>query len=222
MSREVERTSEWVSATARENAWAGIGAGIVVQVFQGFADAFFSYPLSERSVLYSVLCGFGVFGLLCLVRFTMDEWRLVWDARDRAVAVSMIAELEATVAELRSELKRVHREVRGQEFRLAAGSAREVVQAELEDDDRLRSSIDEVLSRWEQGVSYSRDSCAMSKAEWATAMLFLHDAGVVEKGGLGGRQWVFCDGVDAVHARVLVHEQFERRLAGSATNFVAP
>ena len=175
-----QRTSEWVSATAKENAWAGAGAGVVVQVVQGFMYTLFGYT-SEHSVLLSGLSGFGVFGLLSLIRFTMDEWRLVWDARDRAIATQMIVELQAIVAEQGAELKRLRRQLRGHEFNEASRDAREVVVAD--EDDMLRVSVHEIIARWQQDVSYARDQCAITKTQWAAAMRFLYDAGVVEKGG---------------------------------------
>lgn len=209
-----QRNKEYVVAALAENVFAGVGAGVVawvvLRVWVG--DAVGSVWLWSRLVALTV------FGVLCVVRFSRDEVGKAWIQVERGRAVAWIAELEATVADQRSEIERLTKALRTREFADASKDAKEVVQ--VDEYAGLRSNVAQVIERWAEGVSYSRDACTMSKGEWAQAMRFLRDAGVLVRGGAGGRQWVFVDGMNRRRVESAVAERFSKLEAHTNTNFV--
>lgn len=211
---ENQRTRELVVAALAENIFAGLGAYVVawvcLRIYAGHAPNWVWD--------WALLVGLTVFGVLCVVRFSRDEVEKVSLRLRYEKLISLYAEAEATIAELRAELSRAQKRLRTQEFTEASKDAKQVVEADKFAD--LRRNVQEIVDRWRNEVSYSRDSVTMSKAAWQDAMQFLRDAGVLVRGGPGGRQWVFVDGATERTVAQAVAERFEKLEQHVDTNFV--
>lgn len=205
-----QRDGELVSAAVRENVWAGIGAGLIAFVV-GFA--FTGY--SEGLLIVALLTTMAVFGVLCLIRFSLDEFREWWD---REQAVRMLADQQAELVELRAENKRLAQALRTKEFNEASKDAKDVVRRD--EYVELKRNVQEIVERWSQGASYSRDNCTMSKTQWMEAIRFLRDAGIVVRGGAGNRQWVFVDGAKQGQVERRIRERIQKLEEYAATNYV--
>lgn len=211
---ENQRNREYVIAAVAENLFAGVGAGVLAWV------AFRVYAGNAPDWIWdwARLVGLAVFGLLCLIRFSKDEVGKVALRIQYERAISMIAELEATAAEQRAEIQRLTKALRTREFADASKDAKEVVKPDQFA--ALRANVAQIVDRWINGVSFSRDACTMSKGEWEEAMRFLRDAGLLVRGGSGGRQWVFVDGVNQRQVERTIRERFDKLESHVNTNFV--
>lgn len=211
---ENQRNREYVIAAVAENLFAGVGAGVLAWV------AFRVYAGNAPDWIWdwARLVGLAVFGLLCLIRFSKDEVGKVALRIQYERAISMIAELEATAAEQRAEIQRLTKALRTREFADASKDAKEVVKPDQFA--ALRANVAQIVDRWVNDVSFSRDACTMSKGEWEEAMRFLRDAGLLVRGGSGGRQWVFVDGVNQRQVERAIRERFDKLESHVNTNFV--
>lgn len=224
MTRQ-QRNTELVNATARENVWAGIGAGALAFCGQLVYRANAGLPLiTDMMFVWSLVAALGLFGLLSVVRFSLDEWR---DSIERAQIYGVLEEQEATIeeqaatiAEQDAELARLRARVRGQEFKEAAKGARAIVTPEETGTAQRLRNAERILERWKHQHPYSREAVQMSRGDWEAAMSLLQSAGVVGRGGPGGRQWViiansYAEALHAVREKARTWERVEH------TNFVA-
>ena len=217
MNERVRRDGEQVNAAVRENVWGGIGAGLVT-----FVSGVWLLEYSNELLIVSLLTMLFVFGVTCVWRFSLDEVR-DWLDHEQVVRLiaerdSMIADQQAELVELRAENKRQAEQLRTYEFNAASRDAKDVVQRD--EYAELRRNVQEIVDRWAQGVSYSRDNCTMSKSQWMDAIKFLRDAGIVVRGGAGNRQWVFVDGVNQGQVEQRIRERIARLEDYAATNYV--
>ena len=190
-----QRDRELVSATAQENMWAGVGAAVLALSMQIAWRLNVGLPvLLDVAIGWSLLVGLSFFGVLSVIRFSLDEWR---DSLERAKMMGVLTEqqaeidrLAATNAEQRAEITRLRQRVRGHEFKEAAKDARSIVTPDESDTAKRVRNAEWILERWAAGHPYGRESVQMSRPDWEAAMSLLQSAGVVGRGGAGGRQWV--------------------------------
>lgn len=182
-----ERNQATVQAKVLENLQAGVGVASVV-----VGGAVVWYTVAEWQAweaayrVAGIATGAGAmwFGVLSVVRFSLDEMRDMYEwLRLQELAASyylQIEQLKADNAELRKENRRLQSHVKTQEFNEASKGAREVVQA-ADKYETLRHNAEEILTRWAQGISYSRDATQMSRQDWEGAMRLLDSAGLIER-----------------------------------------
>lgn len=190
-----QRNTELVNATARENMWAGIGGAALALAIQIAWRIATSLPIFLDAILgVALLVGIAIFGALSLARFSLDELsdgikylQMQGVLHEQA---QEIATLTATVAEQAREIARLRAKVRGQEFKEASKQARTVVTAEETDTGRRLRNAERILERWANNEPHGRESMQMSRQEWEGAMALLQSAGVVGRGGSGGRQLI--------------------------------
>lgn len=219
-----QRDTELVSATAQENMWAGVGAAVLTLSAQIAWRLNVGLPvLLEVALGWSLLAGLSLFGVLSIIRFSLDEWR---DSLERLRMMGVLTELQADnarltalVAEQGAELTRLRQRVRGQEFKEAAKDARSVVTPDETDTAKRLRNAERIVERWSNNHPYSREAVQMSRQEWESAMALLQSAGVVGRGGPGGRQMVItarsqAEALNQLRNRGRVWEQAE------GTNFV--
>jgi hypothetical protein len=180
-----ERNQSIVSAKVQENFQAGIGVASVV-----VGGAICWYTVAEWAMLEQPLRVTGVavgtgaiwFGVLSVVRFSLDEVRDLYQwLRLQEVAAGylmQVDQLKADNLELRRELRKLQSAAKTQEFNQVTKNAREVVKA-ADKYDGLRKSVDDILTRWSQGLKYGRDDVTMTRQEWEAAMRCLDSAGVL-------------------------------------------
>lgn len=194
-ANRTQRNTELVNATARENMWAGIGGATLALALQIAWRLAVAVPVFLDVVLgIALLVGLSIFGLLSLVRFSLDE------LHDSLKYLQMqgvlheqaqeIATLTATCREQGDEIKRLRATVRGQEFKAAAKNAKAIVAPEETDTAKRLRNAERILERWAANQPYGRDYVSMTRDEWEGAFQLLQSAGVAGKGGAGGRQWV--------------------------------
>lgn len=212
MQETRQRTGEWVNATVQENLWAGMGAGVLTWVV-GYAVQGYSPALN----IVTMLMGAGFFGLLCVIRFTSDERALMWDMHMQRTAENTIIELEETVKDLRSELKRVGIESRTNEFKAASADAKTV--APVDDNAQLKADVQNILTRWGAGAKFGRDHCEIGRARWEKASSFLIHCGVMVVSEDGKRQRRFLDGMTTIKAEAHVRDAWKKIEAHKNTNF---
>lgn len=219
-----ERNQATVQAKVLENLQAGVGVASVV-----VGGAVVWYTVAEWSAweaayrVAGIATGSGAmwFGVLSVVRFSLDEMRDMYEwLRLQELAASyylQIEQLKADNAELRRELKRANALIRTQEFEQASAGAKEVVTPE-DKYAALRRNIDAILQRWAQGLPYGRDHVHMTEGEWRQAMEAMEAAGVAGRGGPGGRQRVVT-ATDLTQAQQAVERKLTRWEKFKDTNF---
>ena len=215
MQDTTQRTGAWVNATVQENIWAGFGSGVLAYVV-GYALDGHSDALS----LLAVLVAAGFFGTLCVIRFTADERKLVWDMHMARTAENHIIELEATVADLRSELKRTGVELRTNEFKRASQNAKAL--PAVDESAELRADVSNIISRRFNGAKFGRaefEKMPRGRARWEAAMRLLFDCGAMEVTNDGKQQRLFVDGLTQAQAEAKAREAFKRIDAHKNTNF---
>lgn len=190
-----QRDTELVTATVRENFWAGVGGAVLSLALQIAYRLAIGLPIFlDIAMGYSLLVGLAIFGLLSLIRFSLDE------LRDSIKFLQMqgvlqeqaeeIARLTATIAEQAEEIKRLRAKTRAQEFKDASRNAKAIVTPEESDTTKRLRNAEKILERWSNGHPYGRESMQMTRQDWEGAMGLLQSAGAVGRGGAGGRQWV--------------------------------
>lgn len=204
-----QRNTEYVSAAARENLLAGFGAGVLAFVL-GFAWGGYS-----ETLLTVALCvAGGFFGFLCMVRFSLDEFKAYYDQEnyERTVA-GLLAEVDA----LRKELKHARTESRTAEFAAASKNAKAL--PAVDDFAQLRADVDEIIARWAASAKYGRDHCSMGRPRWEMASRVLVDCGamVIEESGRKAR--VFREGISYAEVDKRVRVAFARMREHKDTNF---
>ena len=220
-----QRDRELVSATNLENIYAGIGAGALALCGQLIWRMEAQLPLLTAPVgIWSLIASLSLFGVLSVIRFSLDEWR---DSMERAKMYALLADKEATidrqaatVNEQQAEITRLRSRIRGQEFKAAAKDARNIVTPDETNTDKRVRNAERILDRWANNQPYGREVVSMSRQDWEAAMGLLQSAGVVGRGGAGGRQWVVTarnhgEALHALRARGRVWN------ASEGTTFVA-
>lgn len=204
----VQRDNELVTATVRENLWAGAGAGVIVLsgcvAWTGLTEAVFTeYHLGAAVVSFGV-----VFGGLSILRFSLDEWR---DLRDRLRMENMLVDLTLERDDLRAKLMRAHatiKELRQQIAVLSTGGTKAVATP-----DHLSLIADTcriIVERWAANLPYSRDELrnSMTDGEWGSAMALMERAGCIGRGGVSGKKkMIVGESYDSVMRQV------EKRIA---------
>ena len=206
-----QRNTEYVSAAARENLLAGFGAGVLAFVL-GFAWGGYS-----ETLLTIALCvAGGFFGLLCMVRFSLDEWKAWYDQEtyERTVA-GLLAENDA----LRKELTHARTESRTAEFAAASKNAKAL--PAVDSFAQVRADVDEIIGRWAASAKYGRDPCAstMGRPRWEAASQVLVDCGAMVVEDSGRRSRVFREGITYAEVDKRVRVAFERMREHKDTNF---
>lgn len=189
-----ERNQNTVQAKVTENVQAGLGVSSVVvgvSIIIFVARDWATVPFPLRIITLAIGLGMIWFGVLSCIRFSVDEVRDAYQwyrLQERLVDEKLrVQQLQADNTELRREVRRLQSIVKTQEFNRAAAGARDVVKAN-DKFDTLRRNADELLSRWSQNLSYSRDATQMTRNDWEAAMRLLESAGLIQLGGPGNRQ----------------------------------
>ena len=187
-----QRTTELVTATVRENLWAGGGAGVIVLCGSGVWIATTAATFNEYYLLASAIAGGITFGALSVARFSLDEWR---DLRDKLRMENMLVDLTMECNSLREKLMRAYatiKELRQQNAVLSAGSTKAKAVATPDEYSLIYDNVRMLAERWSANLAYSRDEMrnSMTDREWASAMELMERAGSVGRGGLSGKQRV--------------------------------
>jgi len=225
-SERNQRDSDQVTAAARENLWAGLGAAVLMLSGQGAWYAFVTAPPAEPNLLLPLLAGGATFGALSLLRFSLDEWR---DSLERAKMLALLTDkqleidrLQAGAADLRSENQRLNATLRGHEFKAASAGARAVA-AEETGDERILRNAERILTTWQDNLPYGRDACksmGLSRPEWEAAIALMQTCNVVGRGGPGQKQWIVI-AANYSQALVAVRQRTALRTQTANTSFVA-
>ena len=186
----VQRDNELVTATVRENLWAGAGAGVIVLCGSGAWVAATAATFNEYYLLAATIAGGVTFGVLSIARFSLDEWR---DLRDKLRMENMLVDLTMERDDLRSKLMRAYatiKELRQQIAVLSAGSTKAKAVATPDEFSLIYDNVRTLTERWAANMQYSRDAMrnTMSDGEWNNAMSLMERAGVAGRGGIGGNQ----------------------------------
>lgn len=219
-----ERNQTIVRAKVSENFQAGLGVASVIVGGSILVYTFTNWAaLRPPLPIVGIATGAGAvwFGVLSVVRFSLDEMRDMyewWRLQELAASYYLqIDTLKAENAELRRELKRANALIRTQEFEQASAGAKEVITPE-DKYAAMRRNIDAILQRWAQGLPYGRDHVHMTEGEWRQAMEAMEAAGVAGRGGPGGRQRVVT-ATDLTQAQQAVERKLTRWEKFKDTNF---
>ncbi len=218
-----QRDTQLVTAAVLENAWAGVGATVLVFAGEIGWTLFWETPFADWLFVPPVLAGGGVFGALCIVRFSLDEIREKYEQskmfaymEDQALRIQ---EQDAQIRDLQTENKRLNTRLRAAEFRSASSGAR-VVTAEETDTERILRNVERILQTWRDNLPYGRDYCkamGLTRPEWEAAVMLMQKAGVM---GKDNRQWVVI-AKSYNEATILVRERAGLRTRTEGSNFVA-
>ena len=205
-----QRDNELVTATVRENLWAGAGAGVIVLsgcvAWTGLTQATFT----EYHLGASVVSAGVVFGGLSILRFSLDEWR---DLRDRLRMENMLVDLTLERDDLRAKLMRAHatiKELRQQIAVLSTGGTTVKAVATPDQLSLIADTCRMIVERWAANLPYSRDELrnSMTDGEWGSAMALMERAGCIGRGGVSGKKkMIVGDSYDSVMSKI------ERRIA---------
>lgn len=216
-----QRDNELVTATVRENLWAGAGAGVIVLCGSGAWVAMTAATFNEYHLLASAIAAGVTFGGLSVARFSLDEWR---DLRDKLRMENMLVDLTMERDNLREKLMRAHATIKELRQQIAVLSTNTPSVKAVATPDELTIAHDTcrmIVERWAANLSYSRDKMrdSMSDGEWYAATELMERAGVVGRGGIGGNQKIIVgDSYDAVMQKIDKRIRHEREDA--KTRFV--
>ena len=222
-----ERNQSGVRAKVFENLQAGIGVASVI-----VGGSILAYTVGDWAALGHPLRVAGVaggagavwFGALSVIRFSLDELRdfgqllkfqeaaakYYLQVKDRD---EVIRQKDTDITELRRELRKCQSQIKTVEFNQVTKNAREVVKA-VDKYEGLRKSIDDILTRWSQGLKYGRDDVTMTRAEWEAAMKCLDSAGVLGVDDKNPRKRIIiaeslAQAQKKVDTKIRVWEQFD-------------
>jgi len=187
-----QRDNELVTATVRENLWAGAGAGVIVLCGSGAWVAMTAATFTEYHLLASAIAAGITFGGLSVARFSLDEWR---DLRDKLRMENMLVDLTMDRDSLREKLMSAHATIKELRQQIAVLSTNTPSVKAVATPDELTIIADAcrtLVERWAANLPYSRDEMrsVMADGEWGRAMSLMERAGVVGRGGLSGKQRV--------------------------------
>lgn len=219
-----QRDTELVNATARENMWAGIGAGALTLCLQLAWRMHNGIDLvTQPVIIWSVIASLVLFGVLSVLRFSLDEWRDSLERRKMLAYMTdqalRIQEQDAQIRDLQTENKRINTRLRAAEFCSASSGAR-VVTAEETDTERILRNVERILQTWRDNLPYGRDYCkamGLTRPEWEAAVMLMQKAGVM---GKDNRQWVVV-AKSYNEATMLVRERAGLRTRTEGSNFVS-
>ena len=214
-----QRDTELVTATVRENFWAGVGGAVLSLALQIAYRLAIGLPIFLDAIMgVALLVGLAIFGLLSLARFSLDELqsglRYLQMQGVLQEQAEEIARLTATIAEQAEEIKRLRAKTRAKEFKDASRNAKAIVTPDESDTTKRLRNAEKILERWSNGHPYGRESMQMTRQDWEGAMNLLQSAGAVGRGGAGGRQWVVtakshAEALNLLRARGRVWEKSE-------------
>ena len=187
-----QRDNELVTATVRENLWAGAGAGVIVLCGSGAWVAMTASTFTEYHLLASVIAAGGTFGALSVARFSMDEIR---GLRNERRMENMLVDVTMERDSLREKLMRAYATIKELRQQIAVLSTNTPSVKAVATPDELTIAHDTcrmLVERWAANLPYSRDEMrsVMADGEWGRAMSLMERAGVVGRGGLSGKQRV--------------------------------
>ena len=187
-----QRDNELVTATVRENLWAGAGAGVIVLCGSGAWVAMTAATFTEYHLLASVIAAGVTFGALSVARFSMDEIRGI---RNERRMENMLVDVKIENDDLRSKLMRAYATIKELRQQIAVLSTNTPSVKAVATPDELTIAHDTcrmLVERWAANLPYSRDEMrsVMADGEWGRAMSLMERAGVVGRGGLSGKQRV--------------------------------
>ena len=215
-----ERNQTIVRAKVSENLQAGIGVASVIVGGSILAYTVGDWAALEHPVrVAGVAGGAGAvwFGALSVIRFSLDEIRdfgqLLKFQETAAKYYQLYEQEKASNLELRRENRRLQSQIKTQDFNQVTKNAREVVKA-VDKYEGLRKSIDDILTRWSQGLKYGRDDVTMTRAEWEAAMKCLDSAGVLGVDDKNPRKRIIiaeslAQAQKKVDTKISVWEQFD-------------
>ncbi len=215
--RDPKRTRDWVDATALGNLWAGVGAAVLTLSLLGAWVLWWAAPLGIIHGAVSLVVGGVVYGLLSMLRFSLDEWR---ESGDRRRLEQMNAKLlvrdkerDAVLTDMRKELMRYKEQARRADLRGVAPTVADNRRVSPVADSILNDATT-IIDRWATNQPYGRDDMQMERARWERAFRLLDAAGVGGRGGPGGRQRVITarnesEAKRAVIERSVTWEEFE-------------
>jgi hypothetical protein len=208
-----QRDNELVTATVRENLWAGAGAGVIVLCGSGAWVAMTAATFTEYHLLASAIAAGVTFGGLSVARFSLDEWR---DLRDKLRMENMLVDLTMERDNLREKLMRAHATIKELRQQIAVLSTSGTSVKAVATPDELTIAHDTcrmIVERWAANLPYSRDELrnSMTDGEWGSAMALMERAGVIGRGGVSGKKkMIVGNDYDSVMRRVELRIKQER------------
>jgi len=208
-----QRDNELVTATVRENLWAGAGAGVVVLCVSGAWVAMTAATFNEYHLLASAIAAGGTFGALSVARFSMDEIRGI---HKELRMENMLVDAKIENDDLRSKLMRAYATIKELRQQIAVLSTNTPSVKAVATPDELTLIADTcrtLVERWAANLPYSRDELrnSMTDGEWGSAMSLMERAGVIGRGGVSGKKkMIVGNDYDSVMRRVELRIKQER------------
>lgn len=205
--RDPKRTRDWVDATALGNLWAGVGAAVLTLSLLGAWVLWWAAPLGIIHGAVSLVVGGVVYGLLSMLRFSLDEWRESGDRRrlEQTCAKLLVRDREKdqVIADLRKENLRYKEQARRADLRGVAPKGAESRRVAPVANPILEDAL-LLIDYWATNRPYGRDDVAMGRARWERAFRLIDAAGVGGLGGPGGRQRVIVADSESLAKRAVI------------------